>query len=93
MLLGHAHLSTTRRYLKPHLDQTLQHARQLGVLRVADSQRLDLTQDEEEEAFWAWAWAIVETLRRTGPRGVSGTRRGNNGDAAGMVVTLRRSRL
>ncbi|MEU9891073.1 site-specific integrase [Sphaerisporangium sp. NPDC051011] len=40
-------------------------ARRLRVLRMADGQRLDLTQDEDE-AFWTWA--IVETLRHTGVR-------------------------
>jgi site-specific recombinase XerD len=28
VLLGHAHLATTQRYLKPHLDQVLRHARE-----------------------------------------------------------------
>ncbi len=28
VLLGHVHLTTTQRYLKPHLDQVLQHARE-----------------------------------------------------------------
>jgi site-specific recombinase XerD len=40
-------------------------ARRLRALRIADGQRLNLSQ-EEDEAFWTWA--VVDTLRHTGVR-------------------------